>query len=232
MRKFVLVSMMALCVAGASAANLQLFFSETPWQAGMTADDLPAITNPEIATDVPVTLYIWAMTERTGSSFDTWNGINLDLVGAPDATGFAYNPMAYDEFGELSFMRWHLGSDFTFDDGDGMLGVGGLGDAQGLGKPGDPQRVSGPSPITNLFFPLAEITFQPGDYEVYLAVGPAGIGRQLGSPDTDLIFFGAGDAGVLGNNFGAVSEHWDLRITPEPASLILLSLAGLFLRRR
>ena len=83
-----------------------------------------------------------------------------------------------------------------------------------------------------MFFPLAEITFQPGDYEVYLAVGPGGIGRQLGSPDTDLLFFGAGDAGLLGKHFGATSEHWDLRITPEPASLILLSLAGLFLRRR
>ena len=81
---------------------------------------------------------------------------------------------------------------------------------------------------------MGNITVQCGEGEaggLYFAVGEGGIARQGGSVDEDLIYFGAND-GIRGDAFGGYGEIPMAICTPEPASLLLLGLAGLFLRRR
>ena len=48
------------------------------------------------------------------------------------------------------------------------------------------------------------------------------------------IFFGFGDAPLLDNAVGQISDVPDFicNCIPEPASMLLIGLAGLFLRRR
>jgi hypothetical protein len=67
---------------------------------------------------------------------------------------------------------------------------------------------------------------------VFLHVGFGGISRVGGDPDTDLIYFGWGDAPLHGNEFGAASAMWDFAEVPEPGSFVLIAAAALWLRRQ
>jgi hypothetical protein len=68
--------------------------------------------------------------------------------------------------------------------------------------------------------------------EVYLTVDTLGIAIQGGSPQ-DEIFMGFGDAGVpAGGAPGRRTSIADATIVPEPASMLLLGLGALALRRR
>jgi hypothetical protein len=66
---------------------------------------------------------------------------------------------------------------------------------------------------------------------LYFGVGTGGIARQGGDVDSDLIYFGAAD-GMRGDAFAQFPTVPLLTCIPEPASLLLLGLAGLVLRRR
>jgi hypothetical protein len=93
---------------------------------------------------------------------------------------------------------------------------------------------------TNRFYLIGEMQVQgPAGGSLKLAVGPAWITSSGGLPATDLVDFGFGDPAIRSQGIidnvsatGGVSALADLTITPEPASLILLALAGLALRRR
>lgn len=67
--------------------------------------------------------------------------------------------------------------------------------------------------------------------ELFIDVGPALIARSGGNPN-DRVFFGFGDASVQVSPANNTSTAFDARLTPEPASLALLGLGALALRRR
>lgn len=67
--------------------------------------------------------------------------------------------------------------------------------------------------------------------ELFIDVGPALIARSGGTPQ-DRVFFGFGDASVQVSPANNTSTAFDAKVTPEPASLALLGLGALALRRR
>lgn len=83
----------------------------------------------------------------------------------------------------------------------------------------------------DVYLGYVEVTGGAGT-EVRLTVGTAGITREGGSPAADDVNFGWGDPSVRGNQFGTASVDADACIVPEPASLVLLGLGALALRRR
>ncbi|HRS29465.1 MAG TPA: PEP-CTERM sorting domain-containing protein, partial [Phycisphaerae bacterium] len=73
-----------------------------------------------------------------------------------------------------------------------------------------------------------------GPKNVFFAImDEGGVSRQGGDVEVDRIYFGLDEPiGLRGDDWGSASSLPDFTFAPEPASLILLSLAGLFLRRR
>ena len=76
-----------------------------------------------------------------------------------------------------------------------------------------------------------EVGGAPGG-EIFFEVGDITIIRTEGTYDD--VYFGFGDEGdgIMGNMVDRRSSMADATIIPEPASLLLLGLAGLAIRRR
>ncbi len=194
--------------ASAQAEGIWLFFSPTP--GDVIPPEWTSQTNPVLAG--PATVYLWARTEQSDGQYDIWNGIALSIDA--DVTGFAYNP--YSEAGELH--RWNEGSDVDWSDDD-MFGVSV--DQMGLGATADPMRVQGSD---ERFFPVAELNFPAGYYDVRLDT--SGLARKGGSPESIWAHMGFGDPPVPPNLVP------DLYIVPEPGALAILAIVLWAVRRR
>ena len=161
---------------------------------------------PAVLTDVQVgeVLTLWA----AGTTGDKWIGITFDLLDTGDGN------MSNDEllFPGSGLRRWEGESDLT-GSSIGLVAVS----SQGLniGNALDP-LIGGAAK-------LGTITANAG---TGLLQGLVGFARQGATAGEDTIT--AGETSFASDDRSTVATLW----TPEPASLVLIALAGLAIRRR
>ncbi len=256
MRKFLVAfAVLGMFAMVANAADLTLFFGR-PQTVAATADFVPDSTLPYDQPALPgtYTVGIWAQValNEAGEALDVWNGIGLKIVGDD---GVVISDLLMDNFNHQQGLgvqrRWETGSDFGPNKGqpnDFLL----VAVSQGFGLGGWFPRELG-LPTTDWWsygtetpfnYWLGNVTFSydgsDGPKNVFFAImGEAsgvhegGVSRQGGDVEVDRIYFGLDEPiGLRGDDWGSASSLPDFTFAPEPASLILLSLAGLFLRRR
>jgi hypothetical protein len=227
----------------ADAGDLHIYLGTPqypePWGAGSVSDD-GGLMHPVVTDPVgEVTYGVWAEIEVDwgAGTWDVWNGIGVHYMTTGGVT-VVDSVMNNDSHAPCGWAcRWEDSSDFGGADGFFLVavtryGLGGMLPPDFGVYPPDtysyvPTMGSGP-----LKYWLGNITLAcdaPG--ELYLGVGTGGIFRQGGSAATDLIYFGSAE-GMRGDAFAEFPTVPLLTCIPEPASLLLLALAGMVLRRR
>lgn len=231
----------AVALAQPTGHDIHFYFSLQPPPALGGPNQVPpeyvSGTNPVMMPGQ--TAYLWAFIidpDPASGMWDVWNGMNL-MLSRP-AVGAAYNPSMG---GALT--RWESGCDFTWEDdpqNDILLAAvhtWGLGNeyeftmfqnAPGLGK----YFAGGPTQPT-LHWAVAPVIID--EYSpVYLGIGPGGIARRGGVEYGDRVAVGFTPEGQP--DYVPYGEPWsvypDLYVIPEPATLLLLALSILPLRRR
>jgi hypothetical protein len=205
MRKILCVMTGLAALAMTANAHDIRFFASTSSTDGTMPDAIPVVEPGDI-------IYLWAATGAPGQQ--KWQGIDLALS---NATGTVFN-----EFFTGS-NRWEGSSDFELDPQAGVVGV----QTQGLGGPFEAlgslfdagsghyafaQLVAGEvGPIDLSVFAAVAAGSDKGDDSVAVAMGDL-------VPNTNIA-----DEPVVGTI---------ATVIPEPASLMLLGLAGLAIRRR
>jgi hypothetical protein len=221
-----------------------------PLQPGMGAD-FDANGNPVFGAPGTYTLNLWA---EVGLA-DVWNGLGIELVTTGDL--FASAALEIDTplwsvvgktgafkvlaGNETAYDRWNPGSDNLGDStGDFVTmaavtesGLGGSGDV-GLGATSvyDGAQYAYVLEQRGTWFKLGTVTVTGTNGQLYLAYRPTNfVGGEKGD---GIMYYGWGASGIvnLDANLGAASDAALITVVPEPASLILLALAGLAIRRR
>ena len=199
-----------------------------------------------------VTVGIWATIQCDLSVpgdplMDIWNGLSVNIIGDE----LTVSGLTMDNFdhriGMGTAYRWESTSDFGGGDNGFYLvsvtrfGLGGLWAREwGLGNGSTDwwTYTSGtagePGAAYRYWLGNVTLTCPPGqETDVYFQIGSGGISRSGGGP-TDRIFFGEDELEpLLCGQFFSSSYLPDLTLgIPEPAGLLLLSIAVVPMRRR
>jgi hypothetical protein len=188
------------------------FFASTSDTDGAMPDALPVVEPGD-------PIYLWASTFAPGTA-TKWLGFDLVLE---NATG----EIAQNIF--PGFGRWEAASDFQLDPAGAVVGVtsAGLGGgAEGGGQLYDP--ASG-----NYVFAILTASDEPVSEPTPVNLSVLAAVAQGSVEGDDAAAVGMGDL-VSNDQFNADSPLTGqiATIIPEPASLMLLGLAGLAIRRR
>lgn len=236
--------------ANAQDSMLHLYFSTTG-PGSVVPPEYADEVNPVVQCDGtcpecdPCVLYLWAYVE-TG---DLWNGLALRNLGfcedgspCGDAIGGElYNGTFPGGYGQ----RWEMPESDLDPVGDNYIfGFAVQAPAFGLGHV---LEGAGDYHIGQHYL-VAQYEFNCGECcnidedgdgyaccSIFLGPGLGGISRSGSDPGDCDVYFGWGDAPLPDNANTAHSELPDAYCCcyiPEPASMLLLGLAGLFLRRR
>lgn len=191
-----------------------------------------------------------------------WNGLALAVVPSGDlhSPGVTIYNTDIDTVNFSGTYRWSNGQNTNIPpdaQGRALAATSGSGQLDGIGiKPNNVaggvdglafannHKGTGATQTYDCYYLLGELPLTGTAGGVKLATftnggGAAGgwITQVGGSAATETVFFGTGDAAVqnrIPELFPSVATSTldDATITPEPASLVLLALAGLALRRR
>lgn len=223
---------LSLLAVAANAAPIQFYFSTQGTVGGVPAE-YAAGTTPTVETGE--TVYLWAASTYP----DVWNGVGMQF-GSNSPTFDVTSGVMYNPTQKGWGTRWEAGSDFdpVPDDLITLVGV----TTKGLGAYGDPLQyeadLGGGVFVEHTL--VGELDFSAFDglsniVEVYLEASGQGITLQGGTTQEE-VYFGFGDGPIVNSaDQGTRSALPDLYLhsdVPEPASLLLLGLAGFVLRRR
>lgn len=246
---------LSMLAGAASAANLRLFFSADnpvggghnplPAPAGNGAMNVaaqagnPLLTPSELGSQSNASLpqgggrlHLWGTGDQGDPDPNVWNGIGVRIQIAGGAGVSITGGGGLNVTSPTTLRRWETGSDFN-PVGDSRYNFIAVTRA-GLNLPAlDDGWDNGSNAVYLGYIDLSANTGAT-NAEVRLVVDNAGISRQGGNVNEDLIFFGFGDPGLRGDAFGQASRDADAIVAPipEPASMLLVGLAALALRRR
>ena len=258
MKRLLATCVVALLIAGTANAQLRIFFDNTP---GAGVDlfgnrTIPtAYGNPVVDPAVPGSERLYIYAEFLGEN-DLWIAANFDITvdgGSTVAEVARYN--AFTRFG----LRWtgpavggtvgpaNVGHFRSAKILNPALEAGGIWNwdqaesTRRIGNPAAEADVADPSHyrrawdsqgggLGTTLLGYVDIIPSAGG-SIYLTV-EAQIFARLDSTPEDFVNFGYGDDSVGTGEIGVRTSIADATIVPEPASLMLLSLGALALRRR
>ncbi|QOJ13531.1 MAG: PEP-CTERM sorting domain-containing protein [Planctomycetia bacterium] len=252
---FAVLAGVALVVAPANAA-LRMFFSTTGVDA---ATDLSLAQIQEMRTNLGnpsvnsgARIFLWAEMIANPAA-QKWNGISFDVVvnGGRVTSNSLYNYRVVDpDFGDVLYERWQGVNSGTIQPdgsvtnanlaavtrGEGVNNGANSDDFDRHSEIGVLGTVAGSRTLPKAtLLGFYDVALNPGSNsaQIFIRIGNGGIVRS-GATGAEPIYLGVGDegAGLTGSSFGQSSPTADATIVPEPASLALLGLAALALRRR
>jgi hypothetical protein len=188
-----------------------------------------------------VTLFVWA--EMVGGGAQKWAGIGMDIKTVGDVKMTGFNFWNYTNGGYIRWDGTGIGSSSATLLNDIILAAV---SQQGVNSSGNTTANAGADKqyinngTTNRHVVIGSVTFMAtapsgffgGMGWSYIGIGDAGIARDTGVEES--IYLGHGDEGdgLTGESKNTYSTIAEASFMPEPASIVLLALAGLMLRRR
>ena len=234
MRKLIAV-LVCLSFVMVANADIRLFFSTS----NVCPTEYDTQTNPTCGPDGPTTFYLWSDIDNPDTEHYVGVAAEICTDCCPGGTFTGYDVELLP-----GLPRWEDGSIFAGSvdspclpngeysgNGINLVAVS----TQGLNSAFETYSAAthcygGDGDLLLLIGELVLDDVCNCDGGYYLRVGLGGIAPDTGAAGP--VYFGFGDGSLMGDDFCMMSDLPDIVCVPEPASLLLLGLAGLALRRR